>query len=803
MNSSTGVTHNMAPPSPTAVLEVTGMKCAGCVQAIEKHLSQQAGVQVATVNLVTQRATVAYEPQVVMPDALAVALTEMGFPSQVQPDLYSSFQDYQARLMQQRQAWMQKLRQLVMAVVLVVLSGLGHLEQVVGISIPGIGTMGFHWGLATIALLGPGREILVDGAQGLWRRVPNMNSLVGLGSVTAYIASVVALVWPALHWECFFDAPVMIVGLILLGRVLEAQAREQTTAALDTLLGLQPATAQLLPTTGATSDPAVDVPVAEVPVGAHLRVLPGDKFPVDGVLLSGITLVDESMLTGEPVPVQKSEADQVAAGTLNQSAVVTMRATRTGAETTLAQIIQLIETAQTRKAPIQRLVDVVAGYFTYGVIVIALLTFLFWAGLGTRIWPDVLQTITPMVHAGRFSAATLAPMPDSTTTGLLLSLKLAIAVLVVACPCALGLATPTAILVGTSLGAQRGVLIRGGDSLEQVHKVDTVVFDKTGTLTTGTPVVTDYWVSTEATANGLTPDVLLQIAATVESGVRHPLATALLSRAQSLALPLLPMETGQTIPGCGVAGQVEGEWVQLGTDAWLTEEGVTIATADQTRAQALTALGQTVLYVAIAGEYRGAIAVTDTLKPDAVTTVTQLQQMGLQVKLLTGDQWATAMAIAQSLGLPETAAQAQVSPTQKAAAVQQLQTQGHCVAMVGDGINDAPALAQADVGIALSSGTDVAVETAQIILMQDQLAGKSPQLSAVVDAIQLSRATFAKIQQNLFWALGYNLVGIPIAAGVLLPRFDLLLSPGAAAAFMAFSSVSVVTNSLLLRQRWT
>ena len=788
-------------PPKTAVLEIVGMKCAGCVQAVERHLSQQAGVQVAMVNLVTQRGTVVYDPTMTLPKDLAITLTQLGFPSQVQPESGGSPVARSAEQTQQRQHLVQALKRVMVAILLVVLSGLGHLELIVGITIPGLSSMAFHWVLATIALVGPGRDILVDGAKGLWHRIPNMNTLVGLGSTTAYLASVVALLWPQLQWDCFFDAPVMIVGLILLGRVLEAQARAQAKSALEALLALQPAVARLLPTAHGPGAQAVEISVEQVPVGAHLQVLPGDKFPVDGVLLTGTTLVDESMLTGEALPVSKTVTDVVVAGTLNQTSVVTLEATRTGAATTLARIIELVETAQTRKAPIQRLADVVAGYFTYGVMAIAALTFLFWAGVGTRLWPAMVQTAPTMVHGG-ISAGELATLPGSPAAGLLLSLKLAIAVLVVACPCALGLATPTAILVGTGVGAERGLLIRGGDSLERVHRVDTVVFDKTGTLTQGEPVVTDMWVAATA-PEAMTPSLLLQLAATVESGVRHPLATAILHQARTLGLPLLPVQSEQTVPGCGVAAQVQEDWVQLGTLAWFIQAGIPVADADQQRAQTLAQRGQTVLYVARSGCCVGGIAVMDPLKPDAGATIKQLQEMGLQVRMLTGDQAATALAIAQTLDLPATSVQANVSPAQKAAAIAQLQAQGHSVAMVGDGINDAPALAQADVGIALSSGTDVAVETAQIVLMQERLAGKSAQVAPVADAIRLSRATFTKIQQNLCWAFGYNLLGIPIAAGVLLPAFDILLSPATAAAFMALSSVSVVTNSLWLRRGWS
>jgi P-type Cu2+ transporter len=774
-----------ATASATLVLTVDGMKCAGCVQAVENRLQQQPGVCSSIVNLVTKQATVEYQPHLAQPDGLAAVLTEVGFPTRVTVSI-----DEQKRDNQRRQVLVQQLQRLVTAVVLVILSGIGHLGHI-GLAIPGLTSMGFHWALATLALAGPGREILGDGWQGFRRWMPTMNSLVGLGTVTAYGASTMALLWPALQWDCFFDAPVMVVGLVLLGQTLEAYARGQATAALESLLALRPTRAYLLPQANAPTEQAVETPVDQVAVGAYLRVLPGDQIPVDGRMVAGQTLVDQSMLTGESLPVAKSAGDELVAGTFNQSGTITMVVTRTGANTTLAQIIDLVETAQTRKAPVQRLADQVAGYFTYGVMAIATVTFLFWATLGTYLWPDlVAYHAVPMVHSmahGGHEAVS--------SRGLLLSLKLAIAVLVVACPCALGLATPTAILVGTSLGAEQGLLIRGGDVLEQVHRVDTVVFDKTGTLTTGQPTVTEDWLSETAS---LTRERFWQIATAMETDTRHPLATAILKQSQSLQLQPLQAEESQTIPGCGLLAKVEGEPVLLGNKSWLSDQGIEVPLSDQERAQQLAAQGQSVIYLAVSGCYQGAIAIQDPLKPEAVDTVKQLQAMGLQVQMLTGDQQTTAIAVAQALGIGTDQVQAQVLPGGKADAIAILQSQGQRVAMVGDGINDAPALAQADVGIALSSGTDVAVETADIVLMQK--ASQASQLSDVVSAIRLSRATFRKIQQNLFWAFGYNIVGIPLASGCLLPAFGLLLSPAAAAAMMAFSSVGVVTNSLLLRR---
>jgi len=458
-----------------------------------------------------------------------------------------------------------------------------------------------------------------------------------------------------------------------------------------------------------------------------------------------------------------------------------MRATRTGKETTLAQIVSLVETAQTRKAPIQYLADTVAGYFTYSVMAIATLTFLFWYFAGTRIWPSVLlsHSAISMGHAAMNMSHDVAMSP------MLLSLKLAIAVLAIACPCALGLATPTAILVGSGIGAERGLLIKGGDVLERVHQLDTVVFDKTGTLTTGSPKVTEC-VPFSALIES---SKLLQIAATVESGTCHPLAEAILQEARQQNLPLLSAEDFYTEPGLGVSALVEGDRVLAGNADWLRQYSVL------TEMPLVTSLeGKTLVYVAVAGVFVGVIAISDTLRSDAKSTVEQLRRMGLRVMLLTGDRLEAAVAIAQQLDITPDDILAEVRPQGKADAIAALQAQGHKVAMVGDGINDAPALAQADVSIALQAGTDAAVETAQIVLMRNVLGD-------VVESIHLSRATFNKIRQNLFWATAYNALGIPVAAGVLLPMFGFALSPAAAGAFMAFSSVSVVTNSLLLRQK--
>lgn len=782
---------NPLPAHETITLDVTGMKCAGCVKAVENQLTQQLGVLSACVNLVTEVAVVECEPGQVDSERLAQILTDAGFPTQSRAPQTSEFgssnvdRDLVARRRQESQ---QQLVRLSIATILLLLSAIGHLQQFGGWTIPGLSNIWFHCGLATAALLGPGRSMAIDGWRGLRRNAPNMNTLVSLGTITAYLTSLLALLVPQLGWECFFDEPVMLVGFILLGRTLEQQARSRAAGAFQSLLALQPRVARLIKAdepnamadlTAFSLRSAIDIPVDQVRLGEWLQVLPGDQIPVDGEVVAGQTTVDESVLTGEALPVQKQPGDAVAAGTINQSGAIALRATRTGKDTTLAQIIALVEAAQTRKAPIQHLADVVAGYFTYGVMTIASATFLFWYFIGARIWSDVLMTHGQRsIGSGHAMMHHLMAQAPQHTSPLLLSLKLAIAVLVVACPCALGLATPTAILVGSGIGAERGLLIRGGDVLERVHQLDTIVLDKTGTLTTGKPIVTD-WLNLSGSEQDqdhhLTTNWLLQLAASVESGTRHPVAIAIQQQAQQQELDLLPVSDLVTVAGLGVAGTVlprsdsNQPWrVVLGTQTWLAQQGVSVDAATQAQAEHWAQAGKTVIYMGLGAAASdqlalvGVLAVADTLRSDAIATVNTLKRMGLNVIILTGDKQATAQAIARDLELGPTQVLAEVKPDGKAAAIAQFQAQGQRVAMVGDGINDAPALAQADVGIAMRSGTDVAVETAGIILMRDRL-------TDVVESIRLSRATFNKIRQNLFWAFAYNILGIPLAAGALLP----------------------------------
>jgi P-type Cu2+ transporter len=778
-------------PKEKITLDITGMKCAGCVRNVERTLTQYPGVISSSVNLATSIAVV--ESNGVDADVLANHLTKAGFPS------YPRHSHSNSNKQSQNQEIRSATLNLYIASFLLFASSLGHFSNLFNTYLPGLDNIWFHCGLATLTLLVPARPIIVDGWLGIRRGAPNMNTLISLGSITAYTASLVALLFPHWGWECFFDEPVMMLAFILLGRTLEQRARASAASAFTNLLELQPQVARLIgkPKDGnlsnlISSNNVVEIPAEQVRIGEWLQVLPGEKMPVDGEVVQGQTTVDESMLTGESVPVIKQPGDNVTAATLNQSGAIVICATRTGANTTIAKIIALVESAQTRKAPIQKLADTVAGYFTYFVLTASLLTFLFWYFIGAHVWTDITPTTISISHHSLFSTQQVNSISTHSShlaynSPLLLGLRLAIAVMVVACPCALGLATPTAILVGTAIGAERGLLIKGGDVLEEVHKLKTIVFDKTGTLTSGKPNVTDCIVLTDIEEN-----YLLQLAAAVESGTCHPLATAIQTKVQEKQLPIPQAIDFRTEAGFGVSAVVEGKIVFLGNYEWISWQGININDTAIEKACTLANAGKTVVYLAQDNKIAGIIAVADTLRPEAKTTVEKLRSLGLQVMILSGDRIETVRTVATELSINTNDVIAGIPPAKKAEVIQMLQ-QSSKVAMVGDGINDAPALSQADVGIALHSGTDVAIETASIVLMRDCL-------TDVLESIKLSRATFNKIRQNLFWAFAYNTVGIPLAAGILLPKFGFALNPAGAAALMAFSSVSVVTNSLLLRR---
>ena len=817
-------------PTKTVVLDVEGMMCAGCVSIVEKKLLSHDEVVGATVNLVTEVAAVECK-DAADPQAIAQSLTEAGYPSHLRDSQsqkgLAAETDWLARK-EAEQA--NQTRQLVVACILLVLSTIGHLQHIdwanrwlEGLQqIPVLSTLWFHGTLATLTLIFPARQIIIEGLEGAKRGSPNMNTLVSLGALSAYLTSLVALLFPYLGWECFFDEPVMLLSFILLGRTLEQRARFQAAGSLRSLIALQPPFARLISDpTEADADAdqpeaSVQIPASQVKIGEWLRVLPGEKVPVDGEIAAGQTTVDESMLTGESAAVVKRPGDEVVAGSLNQSGAIALQVSRTGADTALGQMIQLVETAQTRKAPIQGLADLIAGYFTYGVLTCAALTFCFWYVWGYQIWPDAMQSALGLSHhsahalSGMGQSVHSMPAPPDARR-LLVSLKLAIAVVVVACPCALGLATPTAILVGSGIGAQQGLLIRGGDVLEAARNLDMLVFDKTGTLTTGQPQMTDCLPvdSSEDAVDqtiALSSDNLLQIAATLESGTHHPIGTAIERAANERELPLLPAKDFQTEAGFGTTAVValpkpdvskvtdnEAQTtVCIGNSAWMYQNNCPVDPLSQKTAERLASAGKTAVFLAVEGRLVGVIGVADTLRSDAAQTLEALRSLGLEIRILSGDSTTAAQAIAQQLALSPDGVQAEVTPAGKVSAIAALQEAGHKVGLVGDGINDAPALAQADVGIALGSGTEVAMETADIVLMNDQL-------SNVLSALQLSRATFNKIRQNLIWAFSYNLICIPLAAGAFLPAFGLALNPGLAGGLMALSSVTVVVNSLLLR----
>lgn len=746
------------------------MKCAGCVALVEKRLLACPGVSAATVNLLTEKATVVHDAEVdrsAFVTSMIEAIASAGFVAQLQERQQIKTQavadDQQDRL----------ALDIFLALALIGLALLGHLGPMGIVKLPILSNMYAHAAIATIALLIPGRQIWWDGLKGFWYRAPNMNSLVGMGTLAAYTASMVALLLPEIGWHCFFEEPVMLLGFVLLGRSLEQRARRRASEAISSLVQLQPPTARLV-VGHAESSVKVSVAVEDLQIGDRILVFPGEKIPIDGEVIAGNSSVDEAMLTGESLPVVKQEGSRVTGATLNLTGAITVEVMQTAEHTTLARIISLVEEAQASKAPIQYLADRVAGYFAYTVMTIASLTFLYWWTLGDR--------------------------------ELVFSLKNAISVLVIACPCALGLATPSAIMVGTGMGAERGILIKGGASLEKVHNLTAVMFDKTGTLTEGKPRVTEIVLAIDARASSDRDRAdrsleLLKWAASAEVCANHVLGEAIVSEAQQRNLVLEIAQDCQLISGGGVKAEFRDRSIWVGNQTWLQTEGVNIDNYWQEQANNLADDGKTPVFVARAfdseqnpqsPELLGTIAIQDTLKPEAISVVKALQTMGLQVWMLTGDRHAAARAIATQIDLPSERVIADVKPDGKAAAIQQLQSQGHRVAMVGDGVNDAPALACAEVGIALSSGTDVAISTADIVLMRQDI-------TDVVNAIALSRATFSKIRQNLFWAFAYNTIGIPIAAGILYPQFGILMNPMMAGMAMAFSSVSVVVSSLSLR----
>ncbi len=732
---------------------IGGMTCATCASTVEEAVQGLDGVLSAMVNLATDKLTVRYDPQKVRVPQMKKAITDAGY------EVLESQDSDQEKMVRAKELRRQKIL-LVMALGLA--APIMALMLLMQFTTLGENRFLMDWGnlilfiVATPVQFIIGYQFYSGTYKALRNKRANMDTLIAVGTSAAYFYSVAVTFFPSafITNAVYFDTSTMIIALILFGKYLEVKAKSRTSEAIRRLIDLQAKTAVII-----RDGVEVTVQADELDVSDVMVVRPGEKIPTDGVVIDGQSSVDESLLTGESMPVSKSENSEVIGGTINKNGLLKVRATKVGKDTALAQIVRLVENAQASKAPIQRLADRVAGVFVPAVISIAIITFLFWFFIGYGLF-------------------------NVTQPQFIFSLTVFISVMVIACPCALGLATPTAIMVGTGKGAENGILIKSSESLETAGRTTTVVFDKTGTLTKGEPQVTDVAVF------GIGEEELVRLAGIAEKGSEHPLAEAVVRRAMERSGELPNAETFENVPGMGIRAVFDGKEVLVGSRKLLASHHVEITEVDAKMVD-FEARGRTAVLIALQGKAVGVIAIADVAKESAIEAIEALKKMKIEVYMMTGDNALTAKAIGEQLGISNVLAE--VLPEDKAKEVSKLQEEGKIVMMVGDGVNDAPALAQADIGVAIGSGTDVAVETGDVVLIKDDL-------KDVVATIQLSKQTMKKIRQNLFWAFGYNVAGIPIAAGVLFPFTGALLSPIIAAGAMALSSVSVVSNAALLKR---
>ena len=739
-------------------IAVSGMTCAACQAHVQRALAQQPGVEDASVNLMMETAAVTFDPAVATPETLVQAIRDTGYGAELPALDLSVLEEQDARDRSQREELRALVRKAIGSGAAVVLAML--------LPMLGLGARALSLtmlALATVVMLWAGRHFYVRAWQALVHRSADMNTLVAAGTGAAFVYSVVATLAPSFFAShgvapnLYYEPVIIIIALVLTGNVLEARAKRHTSTALRALVELQPQRARVV-----RGSEELDVPVGQVVPGDVLLVRPGERVPVDGEIVSGSSAVDESMLTGESMPVEKLEGDRVIGATINRTGAFRYRATTLGANSVLARIVRLMRDAQSSRAPIQALADRLSGIFVPIVMLLSVATLLTWI---------------IAVHGGG------APMG----TAFVRAFAAAVTVLIIACPCAMGLAVPTAVMVATGRGAEAGILIKGGEALQRTGDVTTVVLDKTGTITEGAPTVTDALVAPGAERSA---DDVLRLAASIESEANHPVAEAIVRHARERGLTKQSIQSVEYIVGRGITGVADDVALAVGNAELMAEWSVSVAPLED-KARALASEGKTVVYVAANGALAGLLAIADPIRATSRSAVAQLRGMGLRVVMLTGDDARTGQAIARQAGIERVIAG--VLPEGKVAEIARLQSEGAVIAMAGDGINDAPALAQADVGMAMGGGTAIAAEAADVVLMRSDLA-------AVAQAILLSRRTMRTMKQNLFWAFIYNVIGIPVAAGVLYPAFGILLTPVIASAAMAFSSVSVVTNSLRLRR---